>query len=183
MKVTVMTASKMHVESSSFFDSLNAQNPVNHCIKIGYSCIAFLGTCSAFLIGVTPVSAQNTDGMILSDTNLGLALNAYGGARHLGPLRLVAGCPEKNTDCTWTFRDGMIISDSDPTLAIHARGGAQHLGELWLHNNCKPDNPDCTWTFRDGMIISNRNPNLAINAYGGAKNRTRSQGLARGVWN
>jgi hypothetical protein len=166
MKVTVMIASKINVDC---FGSSNAQN---HGTKIKYSCTAFLGILSTFLIGVPSASAQNTDGMILSDTNPGLALNAYGGARHLGPLRLVAGCPEKNTDCTWTFRDGMIISDSDPTLAIHARGGAQHLGELWLHNNCKPDNPDCTWTFRDGMIISNRNPNLAINAYGGARHLT-----------
>lgn len=107
-------------------------------------------------------------GLIVSDTNSGLALNAYGGAQHLGELRLVNNCTIANPDCTWTYRNGMLRSDKDATLAINAFNGARNLGELRLVNNCTSSNPDCTWTLKDGMFISDRDPTLVINAFNGA---------------
>ncbi|MGV3625735.1 MAG: hypothetical protein ACO1OB_33295 [Archangium sp.] len=105
-------------------------------------------------------------GMIVSDTNPGLAVRAWDGAIHSGALKLDNTCTIANTDCTWTYRNGMLISDTDPTFAI--RGGSTHLGEARLVNDCTPSNTDCTWTLTDGMFRSDSNPSLALNAYGGA---------------
>ena len=44
---------------------------------------------------------------ILSDANATLALNALGGARNGGPVRLFANCPASNPDCLWIYRQGM----------------------------------------------------------------------------
>src|ERR1051325_680139 len=109
-------------------------------------------------------------GLILSDRNTNLAMNAYGGATHGAFLRLVNDCSRLNPDCTWTYRDGMILSDRDQHLAVNAYGGAVVGQDLRLVNNCTRSNPDCTWTYRHGMFVSDRDPNLAINADGGATN-------------
>ncbi|WP_163988690.1 hypothetical protein [Pyxidicoccus caerfyrddinensis] len=120
------------------------------------------------IYGVVVAYGGKRGGMILSDTNSGLAVNAYGGASHLGQLKLVNNCTATNTDCTWTYRNGMLLSDTNPGLAINAYGGASHLGDVRLVNNCSPTNTDCTWTLKDGLFVSDTNPSLAINAYGGA---------------
>lgn len=107
-------------------------------------------------------------GMIVSDTNPGLALRAHNGAQNYGFVRLDNNCTIANPDCTWTYRNGMLISDTDPTLALKASAGAVHLGEVRLMNDCTPSNTDCTWTLTDGMFRSDSNGSLALNAYGGA---------------
>ena len=61
--------------------------------------------------------------MLLSNGDPGLAINAWGGAKHGTVLRLYRGCLPSNPDCTWTYLNGMLISDSDATLAINAWGG------------------------------------------------------------
>lgn len=107
-------------------------------------------------------------GMLLSDRNSGLAMNAYGGAVHLAPLKLVNNCTSDNPDCTWTYKDGMILSDRNPALAVNAYGGAVYGASLRLYSGCTSSNPDCTWTLKNGMFVSDRNPALAINAFDGA---------------
>ncbi|WHZ26300.1 MAG: hypothetical protein OJF51_001095 [Nitrospira sp.] len=91
-------------------------------------------------------------------------INAYGGSAHGTRLKIVSGCPPKNTDCTWTLLpNGMIVSDSDPTLAWNAFGGARPGAEVVLVNNCQPSITDCTWTVRtDGVIVSNTDLSLAV---------------------
>lgn len=106
--------------------------------------------------------------MIKSDTDSGLAVNAWGGAAEGTELRLHNGCTSTNPDCTWTYLDGMLLSDSDPTLAINAWGGADEGVALLLTRACTRDNPDCTWTYKKGMFVSDTNSALAINAWGGA---------------
>lgn len=120
--------------------------------------------------GIAKAYGAAIGGMLLSDSNSGLAVTAAGGAVHLAPLKLSSGCSKNSRDCTWTYRDGMLVSDSNPSLAINAYGGARHLGPLKLVNNCTKTIPDCTWTYRKGMFFSDSNPTVAINAYGGARN-------------
>lgn len=124
------------------------------------------------ILGIRVAYGGRRGGMILSDNNTGLAMNAYNGATHLGEVRLVNNCVPTNPDCTWTYRDGMILSDRNPGLAMNAYGGAQHLASIRLVNNCTATNPDCTWTLKNGMFVSDNNPALAINAYGGAMHGT-----------
>jgi len=47
-----------------------------------------------------PAGAQGT--MILSNTDPGLAINAWGGAQHGTVLRLHNGCRPNLPDCTWS---------------------------------------------------------------------------------
>jgi len=110
--------------------------------------------------------ASATGVMLVSDTNPGLAVNAYGGAANGTVLKLVNNCTANISDCTWTYRDGMLLSDTDPTLAINAYGGAKNGTVLKLVNNCSPSITDCTWSYHHGMWVSDSNPNLAVNAYG-----------------
>ena len=105
--------------------------------------------------------------MIVNQRSLGLAINAWDGARHGTILRLHNGCEPANPDCTWTMLpNGMIVSDRDSRLAINAWGGAQVGTVLRLHDGCRPDNPDCTWTYQNGQFISNRDRSLVISAGG-----------------
>jgi hypothetical protein len=122
-------------------------------------------------LGGTPAFAGER---ILSDTNTGLAVNAYGGAANGTYLRLVNNCSASNTDCTWHWVNGMIVSDTNPSLAVLAVNvyGAAPGIYLRLVNNCSVSNPDCTWHYNKGMIVSDTNPRLAANAYYGATNGT-----------
>ena len=125
--------------------------------------------------------------MITSDSNPGLALNAWGGAQEGTVLRLSSHCTDTNPDCTWTYQYGMLLSDADPTLAINAFGGAADGIELKLTRGCYlpsendpsntapaaalqgiSTNTDCTWTYSLGEWLSDTNQSLAINAFGGA---------------
>lgn len=121
-------------------------------------------------VGIVKAYGAAVGGMLLSDSNSGLAVTAAGGAVHLAPLKLSSGCTKNNRDCTWTYRDGMLLSDSNRSPTINAYGGARHLGLLKLVNNCTKASPDCTSTYRKGMFVSDSNPSVAINAYGGARN-------------
>src|SRR5271165_4169448 len=88
---------------------------------------------------VTPALAG---GMLASDTNSSLAVNAYGGAANGTVLKLVSNCTPNNPDCTWTYRNGMLLSDTNPTLAVNAYGGAADGVVLKLVDNCTPNNTD-----------------------------------------
>jgi hypothetical protein len=123
-----------------------------------------------FLTGIVG-NAHAGGMMLLSDTNLSLAVNAYGGAKNGTPLALVNNCTPYNTDCTFTYHDGMLLSDTNPSLAVNAYGGARNGAPVKLVNNCTPDNSDCLWTFFNGEWF-NATSGLAVNAYGGAKNGT-----------
>jgi len=112
------------------------------------------------------------NGMLLSDHDTGLAINADGGAVHGAVLKLSSGCKSDNPDCTWVYKDGMLVSSRNTTLAINAWSGAMQGTVLKLHSGCRSDNPDCTWTYKNGMFLSDTNPTLAINAYGGAQDGT-----------
>ena len=115
---------------------------------------------------------SSKNGVIRSDRDASLSINAYGGAVHGAVLTLNRACTSNNPDCIWLYKDGMLLSARDPALAINAWGGAMHETVLRLHNGCTPSNPDCTWTYRNGMFLSDRNPSLAINAFGGAQDGT-----------
>jgi len=120
-----------------------------------------------FLTGM--IGNAHAGGMVLlSDTNLSLAVNAYGGAKNGTTLELVSNCTPYNTDCTFTYHDGMLLSDTNPSLAISAYSGARNGALLELVNNCTPSNPDCVWSFFNGEWL-NTYSGLAVNAYGGAK--------------
>jgi hypothetical protein len=135
--------------------------------------------------------------MITSDTNSGLAVNAFGGAAPNVVLKLHDQCTDGNPDCTWAYQRGMLVSDKDPTLAINAFNGAAEGTVLKLvpicmqattfppsatdpacAGKCTFDNPDCTWTYKGGEFLSDRDPTLAINAVGGARVGT-TLGLTR----
>jgi hypothetical protein len=107
--------------------------------------------------------------MIQSDTNSGLAVNAFGGAFEGTVIKLHDACTITNPDCTWTYQRGMLVSDADPSLAINAWGGAAEGTVLKLTRACTPSNPDCTWTYKGGQFLSDTNAALAINAGGGAQ--------------
>lgn len=107
--------------------------------------------------------------MILSDTNSGLAVNAFGGAREGTQLALHNACTSTNPDCTWSYQFGMLTSDTDPTLAVIATGGANEGVILTLTRSCTIFNPDCTWTYKNGEFLSDNKPWLALNASGGAR--------------
>jgi hypothetical protein len=107
--------------------------------------------------------------MIVSDTDVSLVFNAFGGARDGAPIRLAQRCRWENGNCTWTYYNGMIVSDEDPSLAITAP--ALHVSDgapLVLSNKCTAANLDCTWTYKQGLFVSDRDPSLGINAFGGA---------------
>jgi hypothetical protein len=116
---------------------------------------------------VNNCTPDNTDctwtyqkGMWFSDTNSGLAVNAFGGAANGTVLKLVNNCAANLTDCTWTFRKGMLLSDTNPGLAINAYGGAANGTVLKLVNNCGANLTDCTWTYS-----GNRGPaSIAVSA-------------------
>ncbi len=118
-------------------------------------------------IGAAQAYGSSISGMIFSDANETLALNAWGGAGQGTEIRLNKGCTKENADCTWTYQDGMLLSDRDRSLAINAYNGTR-TRLLKLNNTCTPSNPDCTWTYKKGMFISDADPTLAINAFNGA---------------
>jgi hypothetical protein len=103
----------------------------------------------AILVASTLPGGAEAGGMLISDSDPNLAINAWDGAQHGTVLRLHKGCQPTNPDCTWTYRNGMLISDSDPNLAINAWDGVQHGTVLRLHKGCQPTNPDCTWAYRN----------------------------------
>lgn len=116
------------------------------------------------------VSIARRSMMILSDRNAGLAINASGGARAGGPLKLAAGCTKDNPDCTWSYLNGMLLSDRDPGLAIvpgtPAPGDTQKV-PLTLQTQCTIAQAQCTWTYKDGQFFSDQSPTKSINAWGG----------------
>lgn len=112
-------------------------------------------------------------GMFFSDANPALAMNAYGGASHEAPIKIVANCSASNPDCTFTFLNFMWFSDNaGGALGVNAYGGAKHGTALKLVTGCPVGNVDCMWILSKGMILSSTNPNLAVNAYGGAGHLT-----------
>ena len=72
------------------------------------SSLAVKGAADGTLTLASGCTPSNTDctwtytnGMLLSDTNPSLAINAYGGAdTGSGQLKLVSNCAANNTDCT-----------------------------------------------------------------------------------
>ena len=110
-------------------------------------------------------------GLLLSNRDRALAINAWGGANVGTVLRLHNGCRPNNPDCTWTYSRGMLISDANPGLAISVVGSPQNGAELRLVQNCRPETPACRWTYRDGMFFNDasQKPPLAISASGGAR--------------
>jgi hypothetical protein len=115
----------------------------------------------------SPLPAAGMHGfMITSDKDPSLALNAYGGAVHNGPLKMYRGCPWENSSCTWTYRNGMIISDADPSLALRVSGTAPSEGQaLELDRFCTTTsvpNRLCLWLIRDGHFVSEADVDYAI---------------------
>lgn len=108
-------------------------------------------------------------GLLLSNRDRSLAINAWGGAQNGTVLRLHNGCRQENPDCTWTFKSGMLYSDRNPALNIVVWGGVASGAEIRLATGCQTTTPTCTWTYRDGMFVSNANPSYAISAWGGAR--------------
>jgi hypothetical protein len=86
--------------------------------------------------------------MITSDSNPGLAVNAWGGAALGTMLRLTDACDLGNPDCTFSFRNGMILSDRDWGLAVHSSRGLVSGSELQMHTQCTADSPHCNWKAR-----------------------------------
>jgi hypothetical protein len=133
-----------------------------------------LGADVSFKENGVAVPVSNADGlrgklMVLSDTNLGLAMNAWGGAREGGEVRLSDSCSTHNPDCTWAYRSGLLLSDSDQSLAITAGSGADRT-KLTLTKSCSAAKPECTWTYKNGEFFSDKSPTRAINAFNGATN-------------
>jgi hypothetical protein len=118
--------------------------------------------------GNTDCKWQYKDGMLVSDRNPALAINAWGGAVFGTTLRVVTGCTAANPDCTWTYNRGQFLSDRNRALAINAWGGAANNVVMRLHNACNPNLNDCTFTAAGVMLSSAPNPMLHWNAYGGA---------------
>jgi type II secretory pathway pseudopilin PulG len=120
--------------------------------------------------------------MIQSDGNYSLAVNADGGARPDGMLKLTSACTNQNPDCTWTYQRGMLVSDSDPRLAIMRVQDPPGTGPYFLKLKpaairddppgtyaCTPANPECTWTYRHGEFLLDADAQAwALNARGGA---------------
>ncbi|MEP7124961.1 MAG: serine hydrolase domain-containing protein [Byssovorax sp.] len=108
------------------------------------------------------------NGMIVSDADPTLAINAWGGAGEGVVLRLSNICTTSNTSCTWTYSHGEFLSDANLSLAINSWGGG-HPGEtLKLTSTCSSSNTSCTWTMHRAMLFSNTGTTLAWNAWGGA---------------
>jgi hypothetical protein len=107
---------------------------------------------------------------IVSNANVSLWANAFGGATNGAYVRLVSTCAATNLDCTWHWDNGMVVSDHNPALAWNAYGGATNGAYVRVVSNCTATNPDCTWHYNNGMIISDNNPSLVVNAFGGAAN-------------
>lgn len=155
--------------SGTNYSSYDPDSVMHYCNSRGNSSGALsIGD----IFGIARAYGARRGGMILSDSTQTLAVNAYGGAKHLAPLKLVNNCTTDNPDCTWTYSQGMLLSDTNPGLAVSAYDGATERAELKLVNNCSPSISTCTWTLRDGMFVSDANPALAINAYGGAAHLT-----------
>ena len=125
--------------------------------------------------GVLLLAAVGRDawagGMLVSNRDRTLAINAWGGASVGVTLRLHNACRNTNADCSWTYRGGMIYSDRDPNLVIRP-AVAKDGSHLILDSGCNRTRRECTWTYRDGMFISGVDPNLAIMAAGGARHGT-----------
>jgi hypothetical protein len=110
------------------------------------------------------------NGMLLSDLNEGLAINAYGGAQQGTKLLLVHGCNPSLTDCTWTYSHGEFLSDTNPQLAVNSYGGAKNGTQLELVNGCNPSLTDCTFSLHNVMLASAGDTGFNVDAYEGAKN-------------
>jgi hypothetical protein len=107
------------------------------------------------------------DGMIVSDADPSLSINAFGGAVFGTTLKVMQGCMRSNPDCTWTYSKGQFLSDRNQALAVNAFGGAANGTVLKLHNACNPNLTDCTWTIPNIMISDRGNTALKWNAFGG----------------
>jgi hypothetical protein len=155
----------------------NNANDKNDCgaVALAHSDLLFANVDCDFAVYEVKSRRALAGGMIVSDRNPALGVNAYGGAHHEGDLKLVNNCSVGLTDCAWLYRNGMLLSATNPNLAVNAYGGARHGGPLKLVDNCSADNTDCTWTYRAGMFFSDTDPGLAINAYGGAAHGTNLQ--------
>jgi hypothetical protein len=108
--------------------------------------------------------------MLGSAANSGLRVNAYGGAREAGPVKLTGPCVPGSGDCTWTFKNGLIFSDSNPALAVKPANGTVDGHSIVLASGCSPSDLNCSWKWSHGELISlasGATP-LAINAFGGA---------------
>lgn len=108
------------------------------------------------------------NGMIVSDADPTLAINAWGGAADGTVLRLSNACTTSNTSCTWTYSQGEFLSDANTSLAINAWGGATAGSTLKITSLCTTSNTSCTWTMHRAMLFSNTGTSLAWNAWGGA---------------
>lgn len=157
------------VSQTSFYDG---DSLMNYCGRDPLTGSDFMTMLSnGDVLGVRTAYGRNPSShgfMIKSDTNGGLAVNAWNGASEGATLKLHSQCKPDNPDCTWTYQRGMLVSDRDPSLAINAWGGAGEGVTLKLTRLCTANNLDCTWTYKNGMFWSDRNPSLAINAWGGA---------------
>jgi hypothetical protein len=129
------------------------------------------------IFGARNVYGRNTSahGFMIYSTNAAngyLAVNAWGGARQWGPVKLANSCSNTNPDCTWSYQYGMLVSDRDPTLAISAQYGVEQT-DLVLDRSCTQTivPPSyCTWTWTKGQFVSDVSPNMGMNAWGGARN-------------
>lgn len=111
---------------------------------------------------------QYRDGMLISDRDPSLAINASGGAVHGTILKVRTGCVSSNPDCTWTYKNGQFVSDRNASLPMNAWGGAINGTVIRLHNGCNPTLSDCTFTSAGMMISSSLSSTLHWNAWGGA---------------
>ncbi len=128
---------------------------------------ALVTTCAAALAAAS-IGAWAGGGMLISNRDRSLAINAWGGASAGATLRLHNACRSTNDDCNWTYRGGLIYSDRDAKLVIKPaalRDGAP----LVLAAGCRRELRECTWTYRDGMFVNDADPALAISAAGGAR--------------
>jgi len=119
---------------------------------------------------VTIRSALPEDGMhgfmIVLDREVGLAVNAYGGAVSNGPVKAVRGCTWENPDCTWTYVGGALLSDRNRSLGIRPQSTAAEAAKLTLSTICGssigPPPAECRWIYKDGRFINEANTNLAF---------------------
>jgi hypothetical protein len=124
-------------------------------------------TSTACATDMTDCRWSYHDGMIVSDTDPGLALNAWGGASDGIALRLTRFCAPSNPDCTWTYQDGLFWSDnhaSGQNLAIDAGGPG-----LALSAACDKTKARCRFSLLHVLLSSATDQRLGVNAWGGAQ--------------
>jgi hypothetical protein len=109
------------------------------------------------------------DGMLVSDANPTLAINAWMGAAEGTILRTYKGCVPTDSNCTWTYTHGQFRSDTNQNLAMVPSSTTSSGGYVKLRgSDCANDNLECAWRLPGVMVVPHNRPMYALNAWLGA---------------